>query len=484
MHDEGRRSRRGRLADSPRYPWIVLAAALWGLFAVGFSITVLTVSIPTIARNLNAQESELIWVITGPLLLAAVITPAAGKLADVLGARRVYLWSMAFVAVLAGLSAVAWSAWSLIAFRVLGAAVGSATGPASLAIINRLFERHERAKALGYWSLVAAGGPVLGVVIGGPIVEAAGWRWIFIGQVPLTLLTVLVCARIFPDTERIRGTRFDAPGAALLAVGVGGILVAVNRGPAMGWSSPLVLGGFALGIALLVAFVLVERRSDHPLIPLEYFRRRNFTFGMANQFAANFAYMGGFYLTPFLLQHVLGYSASRTGFVSIARPLAFAIAGPVSGAIAVRTGERRNAVLGAGFLVASMLVFTTVGTDSSVLVIIVALALSGIGMGTLSPAMSAAIANAVDEKDLGVVGAAQVMASQVGVVAGIQLLVTIQQAREDVVGAVTSYHNAYFVGGVVAATAVAFALGIRSTPREERVPVEVVEELEVEVAHP
>ena len=484
MHDEGSLTRRERLARSPRYPWIVLAAALWGLFAVGFSITVLTVSIPTIARDLDSSQSILIWVITGPLLLAAVITPAAGKLADVLGARTVYLWSMAFVAVLSGLSAAAWSAESLIAFRILGAAVGAATGPASLSIINRLFQRHERAKALGYWSLVAAGGPVLGVVIGGPIVEAAGWRWIFIGQVPLTVLTVVVCAWIFPDTERIRGTRFDVPGAVLLATGVGGILVAMNRGPALGWSSPLVLGGFAAGVVLLVAFVVVERRSSHPLIPLEYFRRRNFTFGMANQFAANFAYMGGFYLTPFLLQNVLGYSASRTGFVSIARPLAFAIAGPVSGAIAVRSGERRNAVLGAGFLVASMLLFTTVDTDSSVLVIIVALALSGIGMGTLSPAMSAAIANSVDEKDLGVVGAAQVMASQVGVVAGIQLLVTIQQAREDAVGAVASYHTAYLVGGVVAAAAVVFALGTRSTPRDERVPVEVVEELEVEVAHP
>jgi EmrB/QacA subfamily drug resistance transporter len=462
----------------------VLGAALWGLFAVGFSITVLTVSIPAIARDLDASEGVLIWVITGPMLLAAVITPAAGKLSDLLGARRVYLWSMVFVAVLAALSAAAWSAWSLIAFRVLGAAVGSATGPASLSIINKLFARHERAKALGYWSLVAAGGPVLGVVVGGPIVEASGWRWIFIGQVPLTLLTVVVCAMIFPDTERVRGTRFDLPGAVLLATGVGGVLVAVNRGPALGWSSTPVVGGFVLGVALLVAFVVVERRSPNPLIPLEYFRRRNFTFGMANQFSANFAYMGGFYLTPFLMQHVLGYSASKTGVVSVARPLAFAIAGPVSGALAVRLGERRNAVTGGLLLVGSMLVFTMIGTTSGVGLIIVALALSGVGMGTLAPAMSAVIANSVDERDLGVVGAAQLMASQVGVVAGIQLLVTIQQAREGAVGAVTSYHNAYFAGALVAAMAVVFASFVRSTKAEDRVPLEVIESLEVEIAHP
>ena len=176
-----------RVEGGERYPWLVLVAALFGLFSVGFTITILSNSIPVISDDLHAAPSTLTWVITGPLLAYAVLGPAAGKLGDVAGSRRVYLWSLLGVAVFAGLTALAWNGATLILFRVLGAGVGAATGPASLAMINKLFPRERRAQALGYWSLVAAGGPVIGVVMGGPIVEAYGWRWIFIAQVPLTL---------------------------------------------------------------------------------------------------------------------------------------------------------------------------------------------------------------------------------------------------------------------------------------------------------
>ncbi len=159
-----------------------------------------------------------------------------------------------------------------------------------------------------------------------------------------------------------------------------------------------------------------------------------------NQFFTNFAYMGGFIVTPFLLENVLGYGPAHTGLLSIARPLAFSIAGPIAGYLTVKVGERTNAVVGALFIVASMVALSTVGVGTSDLVIMGALALSGIGMGTASPALAAAIANSVEEKDLGVVSAAQQMVAQVGVVAGIQILLTVQQAREPVVGAAASYH--------------------------------------------
>ena len=457
---------RERAEQSDRYPWLVLVAALFGLFSVGFGITVLTVAIPTIAAELDTSESALIWTITGPILLGAIVTPGAGKLADLFGAKRTYLISMGLVAVFAALTAVAWSAPALIVFRVLGAAVGSATGPASLAVINRLFPRERRAQALGYWSLVAAGGPVLGVAIGGPVVELLSWRWIYVAQVPLALATIAICASIFPNTGRAKGTRFDAVGSLLLALGVGSVLVALNRGPDAGWSHPLVIGGFVAGPVLLAGFAWYERRIEHPLIPVRYFRRRNFAFPMINQFFANFAYMGGFYITPFLLQKVLGYSVSTTGFVQMARPLTFAIVGPIAGWLAVRIGERINAVAGGLFLMLSMLVFVTVDVGDPLTIIVIALALSGVGMGMTAPAMAAAIANAVDERDLGVVGGAQQMMSQVGVVAGIQVLVTVQQARAAVVGQADSYALAYLIGAVAAGLGVVAACFV--APRRRR----------------
>lgn len=453
----------GRAERSGRYPWIVLSAALFGLFSVGFTITVLSVSIPSMAHDLDTGASVLTWVITGPILAYAVFGPAAGKLGDLLGSRRVYLASLAGVAVFAALTAIAWSAASLITFRVLGAAVGAATGPASLAMINKLFPPQRRAQALGYWSLVAAGGPVIGVVVGGPIVEAYSWRWIFVGQVPLALIALVIGYTVLPDVERRDDTRFDLVGSVVLALGVGVLLVALNRGPVAGWSSPVVLAGFVASPILLAVFVVVERRLAHPLIPLEYLGRRNFAFPIANQFFVNFAYMGGFVITPLLLESVLGYDAAKTGFLSIARPLAFAIAGPIAGYLAVRVGERANAVFGSLFIVASMLGLAAVGPGTGEWVIIGALALSGIGMGTSAPAMAASVANAVDERDLGVVTAAQQMVAQLGVVAGIQILQTVQAAREPIVGEAASYHAAYLVGAGVAALSVIMALFVRST---------------------
>jgi EmrB/QacA subfamily drug resistance transporter len=458
-----------RATRSDRYPWLVLVASLFGLLSVGFLITVLSVSIPGIADDLGTQKDVLTWVITGPILAFAVIGPAAGKIGDLYGSRRVYLISLLGVGVFAALTAIAWDAASLIAFRVLGAAVGAAVGPTSISMINKLFPPDRRALALGYWSFVAAGGPMLGVIVGGPAVEAFGWRWIFIAQVPLTVLALVVGFLVLPETERRRDVKFDLAGSALLALGVGSLLVALNRGPALGWSSAVAVVGFVLCPVFIAAFVVVERRIAHPLIPLHYFGRVNFALPITNQFFTNFAYMGGFIISPLFVEAVLGYGPARTGFLMAPRPLAFAIAGPIAGYVTIRVGERTNGVVGSLLIVASMLSLATVAEDSSDLFIAGALVLSGVGMGTCAPAMAAAVANSVDERDLGVVAAGQQMMAQVGVVAGIQILQTVQVAREPVAGVTASYHAAFYVGAAAAALGVVAASFVRRTPRRERV---------------
>ncbi|MET0903238.1 MAG: MFS transporter [Acidimicrobiales bacterium] len=459
-----------RMADSPRYPWIVLAVALFGLFSVGFTITILSVSIPRIADEMGSDTSTVTWVVTGPLLAFAVVGPAMGKLGDLYGHRRVYALSMASVCVFAGLTAAAWSAGSLIAFRTLGAATGAAVGPASIAIINRMFPRERRVQAMGYWSMVGAGGPVIGVVAGGPIVETFGWRWIFVAQVPLTFVGLVLAFLVLPETERRLSTRFDFAGAAILAVGATSLLFAINRGPSVGWSSPAIVAGFMVAGVALVVFVLVERRVAHPLLPLAYLRRRNFSFAIATQSFTNFAYMGGFVITPLFLESVFGYPETQVGGLMIARPLAFAVTGPLAGYVAIRVGERASAVAGALFVVASMVALSTVAPGSTDLVIIGALALSGVGLGCSSPALTASMANAVEERDLGVAGAFQQMMTQLGVVLGIQLMQTVTVVRQDVVGEVEAYGEAYMLAALVAAAGVVCALFVQSTRRAEGAP--------------
>ncbi len=445
------------------YPWLVLATTLFGLLTITFTITILAVSIPGIAEDLETSESTLTWVITGPLLAFAVVGPAVGKIGDRRGHRRVYLAGMLGGAIFAALSAVAWDATSLIVFRMLGASIGAATGPASMALINTTFPKERRAQAMGFWTLVMAGGPVLGVIIGGPIVEHFSWRVIFIAQTPIALLGLFVAFILLPDTEREERPPFDLAGTVVLALAVGSFLLALNRGPEMGWSHPLVVGGFVLAPLFALTFVRVERRAPDPLLPLHYLRRRNVGLPLIVEYTNNFAYMGGFILTPLLLDQVMGYGETRAGLLSIARPLAFSIAGPLAGFLTVRVGERRAAVTGTLAIVASMVGLSAVSPDSSDLLIMGALALSGIGAGATLPAMATSIANAVADRDLGVIGASQQMVSQLGAVTGIQILQTVQASREPVVGEVAAFGQAYLTGGTVALVGTLCAWAVHSS---------------------
>ena len=211
---------------------------------------------------------------------------------------------------------------------------------------------------------------------------------------------------------------------------------------------------------------MAERRAVSPLLPLRYFRNRNFSFPITNQFLANFTYMGGFILTPLLLHEVLGYSTTKTGLVSIVRPLAFSIVGPIAGYLVIRLGERVIGVFGSLVLALSMVGLAAVTASSSLLWIEVALILSGIGMGACAPAMIASVANAVDNRDLGVAGAASQTMSQVGVVAGMQILLTVQATTEAAHGA-RSYAIAYYVGCGVALAAAVAAGFVRRTRHAE-----------------
>jgi len=198
---------------------------------------------------------------------------------------------------------------------------------------------------------------------------------------------------------------------------------------------------------------------------MRYFRRRNFTFPIVNQFLANFTYMGGFILTPLLLHDLLGYSTTKVGLMSIARPLTFAIAGPIAGYLVLRFGERVIGMFGSVMLALSMMVLAMIGVGSGFWLIEGALMLSGIGMGACAPAMIASLANAVDTRDLGVASAASQTMSQIGVVAGMQILLTVQLSTAAGSGS-GSYAIAYHVGAITAVGALIAAWFVRRTRHE------------------
>lgn len=470
--------------QTDRSPRAILVVLLLGLFTVNVTVTILAVSIPRISDDLGSSQSTLTWVVSGPILAFGIVGPAVGKLGDLWGQRRVFLLGLVGASVSAAASAVAWSAGSLIAFRVLAAAQGAATGPASFALIALVFPRTQRVKALGWWSMVAAAGPVVGVVVGGPLVSAFGWRAIFAGQVPLVLIALAVAARVLPETPRRGDRTFDWGGAVLLALAATPLLVAMNLAPRRGWADPLVVLCFVVAPLAAVAFLAHEGRTSRPLLPPRYLRRRNFILPILMLGCMHATYMGSFVLTPLLLQNVLGFDETRTGLVSTARPLSFAIAGPLAAMAVARLGERVAGMVGASTIVVSMLWMSTIGRGTTVLVIVGGLALAGVAMGVSNPAMASTVAHAVDESDLGVAGAAQQMVTQVGVTFGIQLMQTVQQVRQPIVGLGSSYSQAYLAGAVLAALCVVASAGVRRSPRRESSGREIRPEPEVPADEP
>jgi MFS family permease len=365
--------------------------------------------------------------------------------------------------VFAALTAVAWNAPTMIAFRILSASAGSACGPSAMAYINRLFEAEVRVKPLGYWSFVTAGAPVLGVVAGGPLVETIGWRAIFAVQAPLCFVGVVVALWLLPGTDRLTGVRFDVKGSLTLGLGATSLLAAVSQGPKWGWASPAVLACGVLGVLSLVAFVRIEATVTDPLVRLDWFRTRNIAFPVLSQTLTNFAYMGGFILAPQVLEKGLALSTSTTGLLVIARPLTFSLIAPLAGLVTIRIGERVAGVVGAVGVVASMVCWALVGTGTALWFVVVALALSGAGLGIASPAMTSLTANAVDEADLGVAGAMQQLMTQLGAVVGTVTLTTVSVTGGE--GNLGPYQQAFWVAAGVAFLGTCAAWFARSTPR-------------------
>ncbi|MEY4400611.1 MAG: hypothetical protein RL072_476 [Actinomycetota bacterium] len=441
-----------------------MAVLLSGAFTVSFAITLLVVVLDTVARDLDSTVSVVSWSITAPMLVFAVVGPAFGTLGDLLGHKRVFVFGLLGAGVFAGLASMAPNALMLIVLRTLSAACGSAIGPAGMAFTSRLFEPHERVRPLGIWSFVTAGAPVLGVVAGVPLVSSVGWRIIFLVQAPLCVLGAVVAWWLLRDTERQTAAKFDFGGAITLGLGTALVLLGVNRGGAWGWTSPSIIATLLVGAAMLYAFVQVEHRVAAPMVPPAWFRTRNVAFPVMSQSLANFGYMGAFMIVPQMLQQGAGLSLATVGWLIIARPLTFAIVAPIGANVTIRTGERFAGMFGSMTVFMSMVILSTVRIDTPLWLIAFGLALSGLGLGLASPAMTSLLANAVDDNQLGAASAMQQLVSQMGALLGATVMITVQEATADQ-GILPSYANSLVVGASVCVVAGLLASEVRSTER-------------------
>lgn len=403
-------------------PRTVQVVALIGVASSSFTITVLSAALPDIAADLDSSVTVVTWVIAGPLLAFAAFTPMAGKLGDLYGHRGMYLLGFGGAAIMSIVTALAWNAPALIIARVVGQSFSSATGPSALALMMKVFPDEERTSVAGVWSAVLAASPAVGVVVGGPLIDATSWRMLFVLQGAGMAVAVVAAWIVLPRTERRDDLSFDLAGGLLLAAGIAAVLIPVNRGPSWGWDHPGVVGMLSLAPAFLLLFRWWERRTPHPLVELSVLRRRNVALPLVSQLLLNGPYMAGLVITSLMLAAVFDFDTTAISLLIVPRPIAFSIGAGMAGRLVNRHGGRTVVVTGTT-LVALGLLAVGIGAIAAWLPAVVAgVAMAGAGSGFSRPPVIAALTEAIGTRDLGMGTGLLNMTGQMGAAAGISLL--------------------------------------------------------------
>lgn len=328
-----------RIFDSPGYRWWVFSAVALGTLASVINHGGMSVALPTIAQHFTADLATAQWVIVAEgLAISALILPM-GRLSDILGRKRVFIAGMALFAVAAILASVSPTIWFLIAFMALqglGAAMLQGT---AIAIVTSVFPEDERGKGIGSHGSVAGAGGVLGPVIGGFLITAFDWRWIFYVNTAMAVIAIVaaIClVRSEALQQDTRNPRYDLTGAALSAAVLLTFLLAVSNGSQMGWTSAPIIAA-ALGfLGFLAVFAWWELRSTAPMLDLRLFSSRVFSIGLSTNFMSFVATTSARFLLPFYLQGALGYSPAVVGLVLLPNAASRIVLGVVGGHLSDR----------------------------------------------------------------------------------------------------------------------------------------------------
>ena len=395
---------RARILASENRKWWTLGAVAFGLFMIMLDNTVVNVALPAIQRDLKIGVSELEWVVNGYALTFAVLMLTGGKLADMLGRRRMFIVGLAIFTGASLACGLAGSAGFLIGARIVQGAGSALMNPATLSIITATFPPRQRGMAIGIWAGVSAMALAIGPLLGGILTQQISWGWIFFVNVPVGILAILV-ARIAIDESRdtSREQKLDLPGLLTSAVGLFALTYGLIEANKYGWTSGRILGLFALCALALAVFVVIEMRSRLPMLDLSLFRNPTFAGANLVMLLVALAMFGVFFFVSLYMQNVLGYSPTQAGAAFLPMTVLIVLIAPIAGKLSDRIGSRW--LMGTGMILvsASLLIFSRLGLDSSFWNIFPGLIVGGLGMAlTMTPTTAAAMGSvAVDKAGVG-----------------------------------------------------------------------------------
>ncbi|WP_309229929.1 MFS transporter [Blastococcus sp. TML/M2B] len=395
--------------------WWVLATMTVCLLVVIMGNTILNVALPTLQRDLGASQAELQWAVDAYILVFAGLLFSWGVIGDRIGRRRVLVIGLSIFAVGSVLASLSDSPAELIVWRAVMGVGGAAVQPTTLAVITNVFPGPERGRAIGVWAgtagIAVAGGPLAG----GAVLAHFWWGAVFLVGVPVAVVGIVAVLAVVPESKDPSPGRLDVPGVLLSIVALAGIVYGIIRGgEGAGWTTPGVLVPLVGGLALLVLFIQLQRRSTHPALDVSLFRNPAFS-AAAGALGLNFfALLGATFYVVFYLQGVLGYTPLQAGATLIPVAVGMAVTAPRTSGLVERFGAKAVCATGFAMITTSFLGFQLLGVDSSVWVLLAILSVQGVGMGAVMAPATESIMSVVPREKAGAGAAVNNSVRQVG----------------------------------------------------------------------
>ncbi|MEJ7875718.1 MAG: MFS transporter, partial [Solirubrobacterales bacterium] len=384
--------------------WAALALLCMAQFVVVLDASIVNVALPTIGSDLSFDQDNLSWVINAYILAFGGFLLLGGRLADLLGRRRVFIAGLILFAAASLVGGFAESEEFLIAARAVQGLGAALLSPAALSIITTTFkDGSERNKALGVWGAVAGSGGAAGVLLGGILTEYAGWEWVLWVNVPIGIAAAVLAPRLILESRSDDANRsFDVPGAVTVTGGLALFVYALVEAPDAGWGSTQTLGLLTLAIVILAAFVTIELRSDKPLVPFRIFRLRTLTGANVVGLLTGASLFSMFFFISLYMQNVLGYSAIKAGLSYLPLAVSIILAAGIASQLVTKIGFKPVMAIGMGFIAAGLAWFSQISVDGSYLgdVLFPSL-LAAIGLGFSFVPTTIAAMSGVEDREAG-----------------------------------------------------------------------------------
>lgn len=396
----------------------VLWVLLVGMLATGFPFTILAVALKLIAQELKVSEALASWSVSAPMLISAVCMPFLGKLGDLYGHRRIFLIGIVGSTVFALLCYFATNIWWLVGLRILSMAFAGATTPSAMALIFHVFDQDKRTQAISWWAMGGPASAALGLIIGGPLIDAMGWRSIFIFQAITGVLAFVLALRSLPETGQ-RTAKFDHQGNILLIVSFCMLLFAVGSITDTSIAGSLKWLSLVLGVVGLIFLYKIETKVDEPIIPPSLLQQKSFMAPVVTSFICQAAYLGGFVVTPIVLIDQFEFSIALAALFMLARTMSLTIASPIGGRLSVAFSERAVVLLGLLIQAGGLVVVGLGVLNNNIVLLGIGLVLQGIGHGFALPPLTSVISYCVPPQLFGTASGVSRLATQIGASLGL-----------------------------------------------------------------